>query len=70
VLTPGGPVVADVGIGLPGQASCTGFVELCGAPWPEAPRLAVLLRKVGFIDLYSAPLSGGIAALYEGHKPD
>jgi demethylmenaquinone methyltransferase/2-methoxy-6-polyprenyl-1,4-benzoquinol methylase len=35
----------------------------------QQPNLVVLLRQAGFIDISSEPLSGGIAALYEGRKP-
>ena len=54
---------------LAGERSAYRYLRDSVLAFRQQPNLAVLLRQVGFMHIYSEPLSGGIAALYEGRKP-
>jgi demethylmenaquinone methyltransferase / 2-methoxy-6-polyprenyl-1,4-benzoquinol methylase len=54
---------------LAGERSAYRYLRDSVLAFRQQPNLVVLLRQAGFIDIYSEPLSGGIAALYEGRKP-
>jgi demethylmenaquinone methyltransferase/2-methoxy-6-polyprenyl-1,4-benzoquinol methylase len=54
---------------LSGERTAYRYLRDSVLAFRQQPRLEVLLRQVGFIEVLRQPLSGDIATLYEGRKP-
>jgi demethylmenaquinone methyltransferase/2-methoxy-6-polyprenyl-1,4-benzoquinol methylase len=54
---------------LSGERAAYRYLRDSVLAFRQQVRLEILLRQVGFIEVCSEPLSGGIATLYTGRKP-
>jgi demethylmenaquinone methyltransferase/2-methoxy-6-polyprenyl-1,4-benzoquinol methylase len=53
---------------LSGERTAYRYLRDSVLAFRQQPVLSGVLRQVGFTDVHTMPLSGGIAALYDGHK--
>jgi len=58
-----------VGRWISGDLEAYAYLPDSVASFPEGPEMCALLEKLGFRDVTSTPLTGGVATLYEAQKP-